>query len=277
LVVITLFVACGFAFGHGDWSHLWTPAVRTSSTALPAAFVVSLLWVMVGYSGWNAATYVGEEVRQPERTLPLSLRIGTAIVSAAYLGLNLLFLYACPLDQMRNVVAIGSLAAHNLFGTGIGGVFSVLMAISLVSTVNAMITIGPRVYYAMAHNGAFLKAAAQVHPKWHTPVVAIVCQGICAALLTMTSFPELIVYIGFSLTFFTVMAVASLFVFRQRSNWQRLRAVDFLFPLIPGAYILVGLCMIAYGIIWRPLPSLLALATILAGAGVYGVSRRGSR
>ena len=269
LVVIAVFIVGGFAVGHGSWSNLWTPAVRTSSTALPAAFVVSLLWVMVGYSGWNAATYVGEELRRPERTLPLSLGIGSAIVTVAYLGLNLLFIYATPLDKMRNVVAVGSLAATNLFGANIGGVFSALMAVSLISTVNAMITIGPRVYYAMAHNGAFLRSAGTVHPRWHTPVVAILCQGVCAILMTVTPFPELIIYIGFSLTFFTVMAVASLFVFRQRENWQRLRAVDFLFPLIPGAYILVGLCMIAYGIIWRPLPSLTALATILVGAGVY--------
>ena len=106
---------------------------------------------------------------------------------------------------MRNVVAVGALAATNLFGSGIGNIFAALMAVSLVSTVNAMITIGPRVYYAMAHNGAFLKAAATVHPKWHTPVVAILCQGLCAIAMTMTPFPELIVYIGFSLTFFIVL------------------------------------------------------------------------
>ena len=274
LVVIATFVFAGFVWGHGDWAHLTTTAARTSSTALPGAFAISLLWVMVGYSGWNASTYVGEELKNPARTLPLSLGIGTAIVTVAYIGLNLLFIYATPLDQMRNVVAVGALAAANLFGAGIGKVFAALMAVSLVSTVNAMITIGPRVYYAMAHNGAFLKAAATVHPKWHTPVVAILCQGLCAIAMTMTPFPELIVYIGFSLTFFTVMAVASLFVFRQRPNWQRLRAVDFLFPLIPGAYILVGLSMIAYGIVWRPLPSLTALATIVAGAAVYRVRAR---
>ena len=274
LIVIATFVFAGFVWGHGDWGHLTTTAARTSTLALPGAFAISLLWVMVGYSGWNASTYVGEELKHPARTLPLSLGIGTAIVTVAYIGLNLLFIYATPLDQMRNVVAVGALAATNLFGPGIGKIFAGLMAVSLVSTVNAMITIGPRVYYAMAHNGAFLKAAATVHPKWHTPVVAILCQGLCAIAMTITPFPELIVYIGFSLTFFTVMAVASLFVFRQRPNWQRLKAVDFLFPLIPGAYILVGLSMIAYGIVWRPVPSLTALATIILGAAVYRVRAR---
>ncbi len=274
LLVIAGFVAAGFLFGQGDWSHLWTPAVRTSPNSVAVAFVISLIWVMVAYSGWNAATYVGEEVKQPDRTLPAALGIGTAIVTLAYLGLNLLFVYATPLEQMKGVIAVGSIAAANLFGRNIGGVFAGLMAVSLMATVNAMVTIGPRVYYAMAHNKAFFKFAGTVHPKWHTPVNAILMQGVCAILMTMTPFPELIVYIGFSLTVFTVLAVASVFVFRRRPEWQRLRAVGFLFPLIPGAYILVGACMIVYGVIWRPFPSLAALATILAGGAVYQATVR---
>ncbi|HZL55935.1 MAG TPA: amino acid permease [Bryobacteraceae bacterium] len=274
LLVIGGLILAGFTLGRGDWSHLWTPAARTSSNPVPVAFVISLLWVMVGYSGWNAATYVGEEVKQPDRTLPAALGIGTGIVTVAYLGLNLLFIYATPLEKMKNVVAVGSLAAANLFGPNVGGVFAALMAVSLMSTVNAMVTIGPRVYYAMAHNGAFFRSAGRVHPRWHTPVNAIVMQGICAMAMTLTPFPALIIYIGFSLTFFTVMAVASVFVFRRRADWQRLGAVNFLFPLIPGAYILVGVCMIVYGVIWAPVPSLAALATILAGGAVYRMSGR---
>jgi APA family basic amino acid/polyamine antiporter len=107
LLVIGGLVAAGFTVGIGSWSHLWTPAVRTSSNPLPIAFVISLLWVMVGYSGWNAATYVGEELKQPDRTLPASLGIGTCIVTVAYLGLNLLYIYATPLEQMKNVVGGG--------------------------------------------------------------------------------------------------------------------------------------------------------------------------
>jgi APA family basic amino acid/polyamine antiporter len=274
LLVIGGLMAAGFTVGHGDWSHLRTPAVRTSVNAVPVAFVISLLWVMVGYSGWNAATYVGEEIERPDRTLPAALGIGTAIVSVAYMGLNLLYIYATPLENMKNVVAIGSLAAANLFGPNVGGVFAALMAVSLMSTVNAMVTIGPRVYYAMAHNGAFFRLAGTVNARWHTPVNAIVMQGICAMIMTLTPFPQLIIYIGFSLTFFTVMAVASVFIFRKRADWQRLRAVDFCFPLIPGAYIAVGICMIVYGIVWAPLPSLAALATILAGGAVYSLSAR---
>ena len=145
------------------------------------------------------------------------------------------------------------------------------MALAIMSTVNAMVTIGPRVYYAMAKNGAFFRSAARVEPRWHTPINAIVAQGPCAMLMTLTPFPELVVYIGFSLTFFTVMSVASLFVFRRRQKWQKLRAVSFGFPLIPAAYILMGVTMIGYGIVWQPRASLTALATMAIGAAVYHV------
>jgi len=231
--------------------------------------MISLLWVMVGYSGWNAATYVAEELKQPERNLPLALATGTALVTALYLGLNLLIIYSTPLESMKGVLAIGSLSASNLFGPHVAGIFAALMAISITSTVNAEVTIGPRVYYAMAKNHAFFKAAAFVNPKWHTPVPAIIAQAICAMLMTLTPFPQLVMYIGFSLTFFSVMSVASLFILRRSRGWQRLRPVSFAFPLIPGAYILVGVGMIAYGIIWQPKASLTAAATIAIGAAVY--------
>ena len=269
LAVIASFVVLGFLAGSGDWGHFSQPAVRTSTLSIPVQFMITLLWVMVSYSGWNAATYIAEELKQPERTLPLALATGTALVTALFLGLNLIFIYSTPLESMKGVVAIGSLAASNLFGPHIAGIFAALMAIALTSTVNAEVTIGPRVYYAMAKNRAFFKTAAAVNPRWHTPVAAIVAQGICAMLMTLTPFPQLMMYIGFSLTFFTVMSVASLFIFRRTRGWQHLGPVSFAFPLIPGAYILVGVGMIVYGVIWQPKASLTAAATIALGAAVY--------
>ena len=278
MIVIVGFVLLGFTAGHGSWSHFSEPAVRTSSVALPTQFLVSLLWVMVGYSGWNAATYVAEEVRRPERTLPLALGVGTAIVAALFLGLNVVFIYAVRLEDMKGVIAVGSVSALHLFGPGVAGVFSALMAICIVSTVNAEITVGPRVYYAMAKNRAFFSAAATVHPRWHTPVVAILSQGLCAMFMTLSQFRDLLTYIGMSLTLFTVLSVVALFRFRNsRPGWQRLRAIDFAYPVIPASYVLVGMCMMAYGVIQQPKASLLALATVGAGALVYRFGVRAPR
>ncbi len=270
LVVLLGFLALGFLVGDGSWTHFSEPAARTSSASLPAQFFVSLLWVMVGYSGWNAATYVAEEIRRPERTLPLALAVGTGIVAVLYLALNVVFIYATPLKELQGVVRVGELSAANLFGPNIAGAFAALMALCIGSTVSAEVTIGPRVYYAMAKNKAFFGAAAAVHPRWHTPVVAILSQGLCAMVMTLTSFRELLTYIGMSLTLFSALSVASLVVFRRtQPGWQRLRALDFAWPAIPVAYGAVGLAMMVFGVIQHPLASLAAFGTVGAGALIY--------
>ncbi len=276
ILVILALVGLGFLVGTGSWENFSTPAPRDSTDSLPVEFVIQLLWVMVGYSGWNAATYVAEELKDPERTLPAALAIGTGLVTVLYLGLNMVFIYSTPMKDLKGVVAVGDVAAHHLFGQQGASVFSALMVISIMPTVNAMITIGPRVYYAMAKNGAFLKAAGEVHPRWHTPVVAILSQGACCIFMTLTPLRDLFMYIGMSLTVFTVLAVASLFVFRRRANWQKLRAVNFMYPLIPVAYILVGTLMVGYGIVYKPTVSLASLGTIAAGAVVYHLTRERS-
>ena len=133
-----------------------------------------------GYSGWNAATYVAEEIRRPERTLPIATAVGASIVAVLYLALNVVYIYSTPLEKMKGQMAVGDLAASNLFGPRVAGVVTALLAICIVSTVNAMVTVGPRVYYAMAKNKAFFASAATVSPRWHTPVIAILSQGVCA-------------------------------------------------------------------------------------------------
>jgi len=269
VAVLLAFVGLAFAVGHGDTANFSQTAVRDVPTPLAAQFAISLFWIYVAYSGWNAATYVAEELRQPARTLPFALAIGTAIVAVLYIALNVVFIYSAPLADLKGRLAVGAFAASRLFGSQVAGTFSALMALSLMATVNAMVTIGPRVYYAMAKNGAFPSAAARVHPKWHTPVVAIVAQAICTMLLTMTPFPQLVVYIGFTLNVFAVMSVASLFKLRRRPGWQKLRIVSFCYPLIPSLFLAVGVWMIFYGVQLKPYISLAAVVTVATGALFY--------
>lgn len=269
IAAILGFVILGMAVGHGDWSHFTSPAVRTSHTPMMAQFLVSLLWVMVGYSGWNAATYVAGEVKDPERSLPRALAIGTVAVAVLYLGLNVTFIYATSLESMKGVLRVGALSASNLFGPGVAGAFSGLMAIAIMSTVNAMVTAGPRVYYAMAQHKAFPPFAAEVSSRSQVPVRAVLAQGVCSMLMAFTSFPQLVVFIGFTLTVFTTLAVASVFLFRSRADWRPLRGVSFAFPLIPLAYCLLGVGTTIYGLIWQPQASIAALGVIGVGAIVY--------
>jgi APA family basic amino acid/polyamine antiporter len=278
LVVIGALLVGGFAFGAGDWSHFAEPAVRTSTNSLGAQFAISLVFVFYAYSGWNAAVYVAEEIRNPDRTLPIALAVGTIAVASLYLALNALYIYANPLNAMKGVVAVGGQAATALFGHGVGGLFSGAMAASLLATVNAMSMIGPRVYYAMARDGAFFASAARVHPRWHTPWVAVLAQGLCACALILTgTFERLAYYIGFTLFLFSAMSVLALFKFRRRAGWKPSRWVDVAYPAIPLTYVVMSLWVFIYFLQLRQWEALWSLMTIGAGALIYQLrSRKGS-
>jgi APA family basic amino acid/polyamine antiporter len=270
LIVVGGFLVLGFTVGDGDWSHFSEGLERTSSTPLFAQFAISLIFVFYGYSGWNAAVYVAEEIRDPERTLPLALVSGTLFVAALYAALNILYVYANPLSEMAGVVAVGGKAATSLFGEQAGGLFSAAMAVSLLATVNAMSMIGPRVYYAMAQNGAFFAVAGRLHPRWNSPWIAVLAQGACCCLLLITgTFESLVFYIGFTLFFFSALAVLALFKFRRRPGWKQSRWVNVGYPLIPLTYVSINVWVFVYFAQLRRLEALWALATVVAGALVY--------
>ena len=220
---------------------------------------------------------MAEEVREPERTLPRSLVVGTALVALLYAGLNVVFIYGTPLEVMKGIIGVGGPAARALFGPGVGGVFSALMAFALLSSVNAMAMIGPRIYYAMAGQGAFFGAAWRIHPSWNTPWVAILAQGGMTCVLIVTgTFESLVQYIGFSLWLFTALAVARLLRLRNRSGWKRVPAANFAFPLLPAVYIAVSAWCLIYMMVLRPTESRLGVLTIALGAAIYATRLRSS-
>jgi APA family basic amino acid/polyamine antiporter len=270
LLVIGAFLLLGFTVGTGDWAHFSAAAERTSGSSLPAQFAISLIFVFYGYSGWNAAVYVAEEIRDPERTLPVALILGTAFVAVLYTALNVLYIYANPLEEMKGVVAVGAQAATSLFGGSGGGLFSGAMAASLLATVNAMSMIGPRVYYAMARDGAFFATAAKVHPRWRSPWIAVLAQGACCIALILTgTFESLVYYIGFTLFLFSALSVLALFKFRGRRGWRRSRWVSLGYPFIPLVYVLMNAWVFVYFIQLRSWEALWSLLTVAGGALTY--------
>ena len=269
IAVLLAFIALAFGAGDGSWQHFSMNAVRTSPHPVYEQFAISLFFIYLSYSGWNAATYVAEELRQPARTLPIALAFGTALVALLYLVLNVVFIYAAPLESLKGEVAVAALAASHLFGPNVAGLFAALMAMSLMATLNAEVTIGPRVSYAMAKNGAFLASAAKVHPAWRTPWVAILAQCGCAMLMTMTPFPQLVTYIGFTLSLFAAISVVSLFYFRRQPGWQKTRMVSFCWPLVPILFLIPEAWIVIWGVQLKPIISIAAAATMATGALVY--------
>jgi APA family basic amino acid/polyamine antiporter len=267
LLVIGGLLILGFSVGQGDTGNLSLVVERTSDLSLIEQFAISLVFVFFAYSGWNAATYVAGEIQEPERTLPIALVIGTAGVTVLYVALNALYIYAVSLDELKGVLAVGATVASALFGPEAGRLFSFALALSLMATVNAMCLVGPRVYYAMATDGAFFSIAARIHPKWKSPWVAVVMQGICALfLIVLPTFKDLVVYIGFTLYLFTALSVLGLFKLRRRPGWKKFSWLSRSYPLIPLLYVAMSGWVLVFSIKAAPVASAMALATVLAGA-----------
>src|SRR6266542_3799410 len=128
------------------------------------------------YTGWNAAVYVAEEVRNPTRNVPLALALGTGSVVALYLALNTLYLRVVPREELVGAIGVGEIAASRLFGSAAAAMFAGLAVVIILSSLSAWTLAGPRIYFAMARDGVFLSAAARVHPQYRTPAVAILAQ-----------------------------------------------------------------------------------------------------
>ena len=275
-IIVTILILA-VVVGNGDWGHLREPTDTVSPHGLPAQLAVSLVFIMFAYSGWNAATYVTGEMREPERTLPRVLVSGTLLVILLYLFLNLIFIYALPPKDMLGVVKIGAVSATALFGPKTGAFFSGVLALSLVSTVSAMMITGPRVYYAMASDGCFFRSAARLHPRWRSPYLAIFSQALAVTIMILLgTFESLLYYIGFSLIFFTSLTTAGLMKLRRRPGWQPTRALSWLYPAIPLGFVLVTGWMLLYSVAVRPSEAAWGVGTIAAGGLVYhfGLRRR---
>lgn len=275
LTVLATFLVLAFTIGNGQWGHFQESAARTSAHSVPAQFAVSLIFVMFAYSGWNAATYVAEEMKTPERTLPWALVAGTGLVAFFYLALNVAFIYALPLESLKGVVAVGAHSAGALFGTAGGNIFSAVMAVGILSCVSAMVIVGPRVYYAMAQDGCFFRGAAQVHAKWRTPVHAIIYQTVATSVMILTgTFERLMYYIGFALILFAALATAGIFRLRGRPGWKRLPAVSWGYPLVPALFVGASAWMLTYTLFLRRTEALLGLLTMASGALLYRLAFR---
>jgi APA family basic amino acid/polyamine antiporter len=257
---LVLFVAFGFSFGAGNPSNV----VQTGPVA-PASWLLALIPVMFAYSGWNAASYIAEEIRDPGRNVPRAFALGTGAVVALYLALNMLYLYVLPIDRLATIKgSVLDVVADGLLGPAAGDVMAAVAIISLSASVSAMTFAGPRVYFAMARDGLFFRRAAAVHPKYRTPATAIVAQAIWASLLLVSAKGDTLVnYTGFAITLFLGVAVAAVFVLRSREpNADRpFRAWGY--PLFPGLFV-VASAAILINALWNGPAAAVASAVVMA-------------
>lgn len=266
LLVVGLIIA-GFLLGEGS--------IQNVHSALPFQFSfdnwkaagLSLMFIMFAYSGWNSATYIGAEIREPRKVIPRSLLISTITVTVLYILLNLFFVYAVPASQMRNEPEIGGLAAGLAFGAMAETIVSLLISFALFSSLSAFIILGPRVYYKMASDGLFFRSVARINRKHKVPVNAILLQAAIAIVLVLSgTFEQILTYMGFSLGIFPIIAVAGNIKLR-RSKYQQLRLPGY--PYVQLFFIGVCTAILILAYFERPVESSIAVLTALSGIPVY--------
>jgi APA family basic amino acid/polyamine antiporter len=278
---LLLLVVLGFAIGSGSFSH-FTPFLKPSvpttlDIGLFALMAVALSKALFSYDSWYSASFTADEVHNPSRNLPLSLFLGTVIVVAIYSLATTVYFYIIPWSQAAQIQDNRIAAAVAQAILGAAGLYFITMAI-LISTSgcnNGMILSGARVYYAMAKDQLFFKKLAEIHPKYRTPIPALIAQGIWACILTLTgTYSDLLTYSAFGSVLFNGMTVFGIFILRKKRPDLPRPFKAWGYPWSSGAFILVALGFVIFIILGDPLNSLKGLVIMLMGIPVYLWFRR---
>jgi APA family basic amino acid/polyamine antiporter len=283
LALIAVFIVGAVASGRGDWSHLTMGVVggagasgggAAAPVATAGALAVGLVYVSYAYFGWNAAAYVAGELRDPGRSLPRALVAGTGLVTALYVALNLVFLWAAPPSALAGQVEVAHVAAGALFGPRGATLLSSLVALGLAGSVSAFIMSGPRITVAMAQDGLFFRALGRTGARG-APSGAVALQGVLALVAAVTAtFDRILMYVGFTLTISAGATVLAAFVLRRREPDAHRPHRALGWPATGILFLASALFMTAFAVHERPKESAAGLLTLALGGVAYGLWRR---
>ena len=250
------------------------PAPGDGALLASGAFAVALIYVNYAYTGWNAATYLLDELERPAETLSRILLVGTGIVLILYLLLNFSFLYAAPVDAMAGKIEIGYIAARFMLGESGAAIMGIVLALLLVSTASAMTLAGPRVLQVVGQDFKAFRLLARTNANG-VPTIAILFQSALALAFVVTaSFESILVFAGFTLGASSALTVAGVFVLRWReSSLERPYRVP-LYPLPPLIFLAITGWTLVYISIQRPMECLAGLSIIGLAVACYLVVRR---
>ncbi|MBK8191730.1 MAG: amino acid permease [Lewinellaceae bacterium] len=280
IVGLSLIVLSGLLFGGGSMANFQTPSVNfvshnwTDFTFIKAMFA-ALLAAFWAYEGWNTVGFLGGEIKEPHKNLPLALFAGMMIIIGAYALVNFTYLYVLPIDQIvhahqaQNEIAAVAVVRHFAGDTG-AILISVIILITTLGCTNATILMPPRVYYAMAKDGLFFPRAKEIHPTFHTPNPALWMQGAWACLLVLSgSFDQLTDMLIFAAFFFYGATAFGVFVMRRREPAAERPYKVWGYPLVPALFVLFCVALIIITCINHPREAVLGIVLMLTGVPFY--------
>ncbi len=273
IVIIVMFVGFGL-FHHPDHVTSFSPTNTSWNEITSAAFAISLVFVTYAYSGWNAASYIAGEIKNPQKNLPKALVWGTLVVMMIYTALNFIFMYSVSVAELKGQVEVGYLSANKIFGHDLGQFMSLVIALLLVSTVSAMILAGPRVMQAMG-TGMRQLSVFSTSNKNNVPYVAVIFQSVISIILVLTSsFESLITYVGFTLNLFTFLTVFGVFILRFKHKEVQPSFKTPLYPVTPILFLLISGWILFFIFKNKTEESLYGLGTVVIGFIFYLISEK---
>lgn len=273
VALIFVFIVAAFAFG-GPSSVSFAPSAADVGHIASPSFAVSLAFVMYSYAGWNAVTYIAGEVRDPQRTLPYSVIVAVVTVTVLYVGLNAVFLYSTPVEELSGQIDVAVISGHHIFGDIGGRIVGALICIGLVSTVSAMMWIGPRVIMVMGEDFPLLAPFAR-RTASGVPTLAVLFQLVVVTVLLLTQgFESILEFIQFCLTVSSFLTVLGVIVLRftQPALPRPYRVWGY--PLTPLVFLAVSLFMMINLVLERPAQALAGTVMMLTGLLIFALSLR---
>jgi len=272
---LLLIIVLAFALGLPETGGHYTPAMPAGSFSLMpfGLALVSVLWV---YDGWADVSFVGGEVKDPERNLPRVLIFGTLIIIALYLLANLAYLAVLPVEEIRRSKLVAADVAERVMGTPGVAFVSIAVMVSTFGTLNGSVMTGARVLFATAADGLLFKPIARVHPRFRTPSVAIILEASLGVLFVLVgTFEQLADAFVTAIVPFYALAVGSVFVLRRRADYAPPFRVPG-YPIVPAIFIVATILLLGNALLDRAsrMPTLAVFAVILFGIPIYYLTAR---
>lgn len=273
--LIVVFIAAGLFFGEGQNISFW-PQSGDFDLLKSRPFAVSLVYVMYSYAGWNAATYIVGEIRDPQRTVPRAIAIGTVLVTGLYLLLNAVFLRVTPMAELDGKLDVGHAAADHIFGLTGGKIMSGLICLGLVSCVSAMTWLGPRVLATMGQDTRALAYFARSTAEG-VPLRGLIAQLVVVIALILTStFDKVLTCVQFGLQLASFATVLGLIVLRVREPDLPRPYRCWGYPFTPLLFLAISAWMMIYVALDKPWETAAGMGLIALGSVLFLVSPKNS-
>lgn len=279
LIAAVMIIIAGLTSSTGKLHNLTTPGVNAgeglSGWVLIKAITLASLGAFWGYEGWNCIGLIGEEIKNPKRNLPLSLGIGTLVIIAVYVLLNVVYLYILPVDafiQMKDHPnQIAAVEVMKIVWGKWGELFvAVLILVTTCNATNSTILTSARIFYAMAREGHFYKPAEKIHPVYQTPSVALFLQAVWSVLLVWSgTFDQLTDMLIFSAFIFYGATALAVMLMRKREPFTPRTYKVIGYPFTPFLFCVFCVLLIGVTLQSQPREALSGLGLIALGIPFY--------